>query len=74
VLASDNLWSRATDIAELPEILVERLRHYFATYKLVLGAAPTGSVERTYGRAHAEQVVLAAIADYREAFGEPPAV
>lgn len=38
VLDNDNFWGNVHDITELPEVLVERLRHYFTTYKLVPGS------------------------------------
>jgi inorganic pyrophosphatase len=69
VLVNDNVWGGARDLTDLPGILVERLRHYFATYKLVPGETPRTSIEATYGRDHAEQVVTAALEDYRAAFG-----
>lgn len=69
VLQYDNLWGHVKDVKELPEILVERLRHYFSTYKMVPGAKETVAVGEAYGRDHARQVVSAAIADYEEAFG-----
>jgi inorganic pyrophosphatase len=37
VLENQNIWGEVTEIFDLPEILVERLRHYFMTYKLVPG-------------------------------------
>ena len=49
---------------ELPHILVERLRHYFSTYKLVPGAEPQIVIQEIYGHEHAMQVVEASIADY----------
>jgi len=65
VLENDNIWGEVTDISGLPEILVERLRHYFSTYKLIPGGAPQIVLQATYGREHAMQVVDAAIADYQ---------
>jgi len=70
VLANDNLWGGVKDVDGLPGILVERLRHYFMTYKLVPGADSPISIDRTYGRDHAHRVIEAAIADYEEEFGE----
>ena len=49
--------------------VVERLRHYFETYKMVPERPRTASVEHVYGRAHALKVVQAAIDDYTETFG-----
>jgi len=70
VLENDNIWGEARELDDLPPILIERLRHYFSTYKLVPGEPPRTAIESTYGRAHAEQVVAAALEDYRTAFGE----
>ena len=39
------------------------------TYKQLPGGANVVSIADAYGRAHAEQVVLAAMADYEESFG-----
>jgi inorganic pyrophosphatase len=71
VLDNDYVYGSARDIADLPKVLVERLHHYFETYKLVPEKRVTVSIERVYGRAHALKVVTAAIEDYAEAFGGP---
>ena len=70
VLANDNLWADVDDIDELPSILVERLRHYFSTYKLVPGSEPPVTLASTFGREHAHRVIEASIADYADEFGE----
>jgi inorganic pyrophosphatase len=69
VLENDNVWGNAQDINDLPPILVERLRHYFATYKLVPGQPSELIVERLYDREHALQVIEAAMRDYQEEYG-----
>jgi inorganic pyrophosphatase len=69
VLENDNIWGEVTDISGLPEILVERLRHYFSTYKLVLGKPSRFTIEQVYGCEYAFQVIAAAIKDYQEEFG-----
>lgn len=70
VLENDNVWGDINDISDLPDILVERLRHYFSTYKLVPGEEPRMIVEDTYGREHAMKVVEAAIQDYDDVYGK----
>jgi inorganic pyrophosphatase len=70
VLQNDNVWGRAEDLGDVPEVLVERLRHYFGTYKLVPGQDSTLTVEAVYGRDHALQVVTASLQDYQEEFGQ----
>ena len=69
VLHNDYLWGEARDIRDLPKVLVERLQHYFETYKLVPNQPSRTRIHRTYGRAYAARVVRAAMADYVEAFG-----
>ncbi len=69
VLLNDPLWGNARDISEVPDVLVERLRHYFATYKMIPGTAAEVSIERIYDHTHAEKVVEAAMKDYEEHFG-----
>ena len=70
VLENDPFWEQVEDVIGLPEILVQRLRHYFSTYKLLPGPGDPVEIERTYDRAHAERVIQAAIEDYNEAFGK----
>jgi inorganic pyrophosphatase len=69
VLANDNMWRSVTDISDLPGIMVERLRHYFETYKLVPGEPAPASVARIYGYEHAFNVIKAAMQDYEHEFG-----
>ena len=57
------------DVSALPGVRVERMRHYFETYKLVPGADSTVSIEEAYGRERALRVIEAAIADYDEEYG-----
>lgn len=69
ILENDNMWTGVDDIDQLPPVLVERLRHYFSTYKLAPGGDSNVSIGEIYGREHAENVIRAAIADYEETFG-----
>ena len=70
VLANDHVWGEARELSDLPSIIIERLRHYFSTYKLVPGEENQTSVEGAYGRERAQAVVSAAIEDYRTQFGQ----
>jgi len=70
VLENDYVWGKAEDISELPSVLVERLRHYFATYKMIPGEPSKLTVEGVYGREHALQVIEAAMKDYYEEYGQ----
>jgi inorganic pyrophosphatase len=70
VLENDYVWGNVQDISELPQVLVERLHHYFSTYKLVHGEVVKVTVNKAYDRRRAEQVIRAAIADYEEKYGD----
>ncbi len=69
VLDQDPVWGDAQNLPDLPSALVDRLRHYFTTYKLMPGMAAT-EIDLVYGRDHAEVVIAASMDDYREHFGE----
>ena len=71
VLQNDHMWGGARDVADLPGIVVERLQHYFMTYKHVRGDGPQPiEITSVYGRDHAVKIIEAAIADYEEEFGD----
>ena len=69
VLENDPVWSGVSELADLPRALVERLRHYFLTYKLAPGQPSTVTIGESYGRADAERVILAAMQDYQTEYG-----
>ncbi len=70
VLENDPVLARVTDISMLPEVVVERLRHYFLTYKLVPGETKDNvTIDTVYGREHALKVIRASMEDYDETYG-----
>lgn len=69
VLLNDAVWGNAEDISAIPGMIVERLRHYFATYKLIPGQESQVQIEQVYGCARARDVVKASMLDYEEHFG-----
>ena len=66
VLENDLVWGHARDVKDVPPVFVERLQHYFLTYKLVPGERAPKRRAAAYGRGHALKVVRAAMADYEE--------
>lgn len=67
VLKDDAIWADAKDIGDIPQRLVERLQHYFLTYKMKVGEKKsTVKVDKIYGLKHARKVIEASIADYKE--------
>ena len=69
VLANDNIWASTSDVSELPEAMVERLTHYFSTYKNRPDEQAVISIECVYGRQHALKVVSASLQDYDDEYG-----
>lgn len=70
VLEKDNLWSEVDHITHLPKVIVERLTHFFATYKIVPNAPDKVKIGKAYNKSHALKVIKAAMADYEERFGD----
>jgi inorganic pyrophosphatase len=68
VLEGDYVWGESRGLSDVPPVLIERLQHYFSTYKLVPGEKTPIQVNRVYERDHALKVVMAAMADYRASF------
>ena len=68
VLQSDYVFGDVDDLSGLPRVLVERMKHYFSTYKMVPGEDPNVSLEQVYGRDRAFEVVQASIDDYEEEY------
>ena len=69
VLHEDRFWGDVNDIDQIPEALLDRLHHYFETYKSTLGGDAEVSIESRYGAERAKEVIRASIADYDEMFG-----
>jgi len=71
VLSNDRYYKDVDDLPDLPEVLIERLRHYFGTYKLIPGKSENDVfVDGIFGKEKAEEVIEAAILDYKDMFGE----
>ena len=69
ILDNDEFWKHASDISEMSSALLERLRHYFETYKRVPGHERDVKITEIYGKDHAHKVVEASMNDYEEHYG-----
>ena len=70
VLKDDYLWGGAKEITDVPAILLERLKHYFETYKMAPNVTTEVTIEQIYGYEHAAKVIGNSMADYIEAYGD----
>jgi len=66
VLKQDSLYSHYTDLNQLPEGIVTRLKHYFLTYKRAPEGAQPIEIPHIYGREDAYAVIEAAQRDYKK--------
>ena len=72
VLESDGAYGHLRDIAEAPHALIERLRHYFLSYKQLPHEAPRRvEIAEIYDRDSASEVIRRSVEDYRARFGAP---
>jgi inorganic pyrophosphatase len=70
VLHNDGLYGSWQDLTEIPPAVVNRLVHYFETYKLAPGAIEKPIViTHVFGREEAHDLIRRAQADYHDQFG-----
>jgi inorganic pyrophosphatase len=72
VLTSDVAYGHIEDISGCPKGLVDRLKHYFLTYKQLPAEAPRRvEIASVYDRTEALDVIERSLRDYRQRFGDP---
>ena len=69
VLREDEVYGKWKDIEDIPINVVNRLKHYFLTYKQLPGEAPKCEITHTYGREEAMEVISASVRDYNKVYG-----
>ena len=72
VLMSDTVFDYAKELTQLPVAVINRITHYFATYKMdITGETPNAiDIVGTYGAEHARNVIKASMDDYLEEYGD----
>jgi len=72
VLESDVAYEGFQDISDCPKALIERLEHYFLTYKQLPQVEPRKvEIAEIYDRAEALEMVRRSLHDYRAKYGDP---
>lgn len=72
VLAEDIAFGHIEDIENCPGGLIDRLKHYFLSYKQLPQEAPRRvEITDVYNRAEALEVITRSLRDYRERYGAP---
>ena len=68
VLVGDQSYGHIKDISELPKAEVDRLMHYFLTYKNLPGEPVACRIDEVYDAKHAKEVIKASQEDYQEKY------
>ena len=72
VLESDVAYGHFKDIKDCPKGLIDRLKHYFLSYKQLPGDAPRRvEIADVYDRTEAIEVIERSLRDYRARYGAP---
>ncbi len=64
VLRQDSMYSQYTDLFQLPQEVINRLKHYFLTYKKPPEGSQPVEIPHIYGREEAYAVINASQKDY----------
>jgi inorganic pyrophosphatase len=71
VLEADLAYGNIDSISNLPSALVDRLKHYFLSYKQFPGEAPKKvSINDVYDREEAFEVIRRSLEDYQNLFAQ----
>jgi inorganic pyrophosphatase len=69
VLIGDPTYGEIVDVSQIPRAVIDRLRHYFLTYKTIPGESGSSiTVDPVYNVTEARAVLSAARADYTARF------
>ncbi|GAB3718718.1 inorganic pyrophosphatase [Spirosoma lituiforme] len=65
VLKGDAMYGQYTELGQLPEAVVKRLRHYFLTYKNLPEEPAVMELANIYGQHEAWEVIQTSVNDYK---------
>jgi len=69
VLKSDEVYGSWNDVKDLPKTILNRLQHYFMTYKQLPGETQKCEITDVYGREEAHEVIRRSQKDYDTVYG-----
>jgi len=68
ILKNDTVYGHYDNIDDVPKIVIQRLEHYFLTYKDMPGEDRNTEITHVYGHDEALEVIRYAVQDYNERF------
>ena len=69
VLKGDQAYGDINDISEMPKMVIDRVRHFFLTYKDLDGGAKNVEITHVYGKEEAFEVIKLSSEDYDAKYG-----
>lgn len=69
VMKGDTFYRQWNDVSDCPVSYIDRLKHYFLTYKHLPNEASICEITHVYGREEAHEVIRRSLADYQCHFG-----
>lgn len=70
VMRNDPSYTLWRDLSDVPRNFIDRLKHYFITYKQQPGKLSPCEIAEEYGKEEAEQMISLAHQDYLDRFGD----
>lgn len=70
VLKDDQCYGDIKSVEELPKKVLDRVKHFFLTYKDLEGDSKNVEITHTYGAEEAKEVIRRSYLDYQENFGD----
>jgi inorganic pyrophosphatase len=68
VLFDDAVYGEYRDISDCPKLILDRLRHYFLTYKDIPGEKRNCEITQIYGIDEAHEIIQRSMKDYNNKF------
>ena len=70
VLKGDQAYGNIKSIDELPQMVIDRVKHFFLTYKDLEGNSKNVEITHVYGVDEAKEVIKRSYKDYQDNFGD----
>ena len=71
ILRQDDFYGTFKEINDLPQSMLNRLKHYFLTYKQLPDSAPITRISEIYNKEEAHRVLKCSLDDYRNYTNNP---
>jgi inorganic pyrophosphatase len=68
VLYNDTVYGHFADISDIPILVIDRLKHYFLTYKDLPGQERNVEITHTFGIEEAHEIIRRSMEDYHHKF------